>query len=104
MAVPNPFAPIDHLEFDIELPALPRGLERLDDWFNRLSELQRIGVALLSMLFLAASALYCLGLGSTVLVNRAEAAIAVHDAAAAAAAAVPTALPTVNVVEPPPPT
>jgi hypothetical protein len=106
MAVPNPFAPIDHLEFDVELPALPHGLERLDDWFNRLSELQRIGVALLFMLFLAASSLYCLGLGSTVLVNRAEATMAAQEAAAAAAAAaaVPTAVPTANLAEPPPPT
>src|SRR5205814_3401600 len=79
-----------------ELPALPHGLERLDHWYNRLSELQRVGVALLSMLFLAASALYCLGLGSTVLVNRAEAILA---ADAARATPVPTLLPTAVIVE-----
>src|SRR5436190_14985576 len=102
MAIPNPFTPIDRLEVDFDLPELPHSLARLDHWYNRLSELQRIGVALLSMLFLAASALYCLGLGSTVLVNRAEASIAAQEAEAAAA--VPTVVPTANVVEPPVPT
>src|SRR5437764_272644 len=99
MAMPNPFAVIDHVEFDVELPGLPHRLERIDEWYNRLSELQRVGVALLVMVFLAASALYCLGLGSTVLVNRAEAVYAAQEAAAAAAAAVPTVAPTVEVVE-----
>ena len=71
--MPNPFSLIDRLEFDFDLPSPPGVLGRADRWFNRLSEIQRIGVGLMVMLFLAASAFYCLGLGSTVLVNRAEA-------------------------------
>lgn len=82
--MPNPFSPLDRLEFDFELPSLPGPLARVDRWFNRLSETQRIGVALLGMLFLAASGFYLLGLGSTVLVNRAEAAIAAREAELAA--------------------
>src|SRR3954447_25627479 len=97
MAIPNPFGPLDRVDFDFELPPTPHGFERVDDWFNRLSEIQRIGVALLSMLLLAASALYCLGLGSTVLVNRAEAIIAQRDAELTAA--IPSVAPTQAVVE-----
>src|SRR6188472_3545251 len=98
MGLPNPFAPIDHLEVDFELPVPPHSLARLDHWYNRLTEVQRVGVALLTMLFLAASSLYCLGLGSTVLVNRAEAVIAAREAEMAAA--VPTPVPTAVPVEP----
>src|SRR3954469_23593883 len=95
----NPFAAIDRLDVDFELPEPPATLDRIDHWYNRLSELQRVGVALLSMLFLAASALYCLGLGSTVLVNRAESIMAAEDAKATPVA---TLLPTaVAVVEAP---
>lgn len=96
--MPNPFSPLDRLEFDFELPSLPQPLERADRWFDRLSEVQRIGVALLGMLFLIASALYLLGLGSTVLVNRAEAEYAVREAEYAAA--LPTAEPTVTMPGP----
>lgn len=94
--MPNPFSLIDRLDFDFDLPPAPAALGRADSWFNRLSELQRIGVVLMLMLFLAASALYCLGLGSTVLVNRAEAEIASQqaDIEAALPTAVPTAIPT----------
>ena len=91
-AVPNPFSLIDRLEIDFELPPVPGPLARADQWFNRLSELQRIGVALMVMLFLAASACYCLGLGSTVLVNRAEAELAAQEAELAAS--LPTVEPT----------
>ena len=97
--MPNPFALIDRLDFDFDLPPAPAAVDRADSWFNRLSELQRIGVALLLMLFLAASAFYCLGLGSTVLVNRAEAEIAAQQAEIEAA--VPTAVPTVQPTEAP---
>src|SRR5687767_429478 len=97
-AVPNPFALIDRLEIDFELPPAPGPLARADYWFNRLSEPQRIGVALLIMLFLAASAFYCLGLGSTVLVNRAEAELAALEAELAAS------LPTVEPTPEPEPT
>ena len=90
--MPNPFALIDRLEIDFELPPAPGPLARADQWFNRLSEPQRIGVALLVMLFLAASACYCLGLGSTVLVNRAEAELAAQEAELAAS--LPTIDPT----------
>ena len=96
--MPNPFAPLDRLEFDFDLPSLPQPLERADRWFNRLSELQRIGVALLGILFLVASALYCLGLGSTVLVNRAEAEYAAREAGYAAA--LPTVEPTLTMPGP----
>ncbi|MGE3907917.1 MAG: hypothetical protein AB7K36_01105, partial [Chloroflexota bacterium] len=90
----NPFSFIDRLDFDVDLPPLPSSLGRADRWFNRLSEVQRIGVALMVMLFLGASSLYCLGLGSTVLVNRAEAAYAAEEARVAADAAAATAVPT----------
>src|SRR5215210_9518927 len=100
MAIPNPFSPIDRLEVDFELPFLPQWLVRLDHWYNRLTEVQRVGVALLTMLFLAAAALYCLGLGSTVLVNRAEADMARHEAEIAAA--IPTPAPTAIPIEPTP--
>ena len=98
--MPNPFALIDRLEIDFELPPAPGPLARADQWFNRLSELERIGVALLIMLFLAASACYCLGLGSTVLVNRAEAELVAQEAELAAS--LPTIEPTP--VEPEPTT
>jgi hypothetical protein len=98
--VPNPFSLIDRLELDFELPPVPRAIERADRWFDRLSEIQRIGVGLLAMLFLAASALYCLGLGSTVLVNRAEAALAAQEAELAAS--LPTVEPTAMQPEPSP--
>jgi hypothetical protein len=97
--VPNPFALIDRLDFDFDLPPAPTALERADHWFDRLSELQRIGAALMVMVFLAAAAFYCLGLGSTVLVNRAETEFAAQQAAFEAAR--PTTVPTVDV---PPPT
>jgi hypothetical protein len=96
--VPNPFSLIDRLDFDFELPPAPSVLERADHWFNRLSELQRIGAALLVMLFLAASAFYCLGLGSTVLVNRAEAELTTQQAAMEATQ--PAIVPTVEVQPP----
>lgn len=97
--MPNPFSLIDRLDFDFDLPPPPTTLARADHWFNRLSELQRIGAALMVMLFLAAGAFYCLGLGSTVLVNRAEAEFVAQQAAIEAAR--PTTVPTVDV---PPPT
>src|SRR5688500_17612489 len=96
MAVPNPFSLIDRLEFDFDLPPAPHPLARADYWFDRLSEVQRIGVVLMLMLFLAASAFYCLGLGSTVLWNRAEAESAAQEAALAAT------IPTVGPTEVPP--
>ena len=96
--MPNPFSLIDRLDFDFDLPQPPGALGRADRWFNRLSEIQRIGIALMVMLFLAASAFYCLGLGSTVMVNRAEADFAVQQAAMEAA--IPTALPTVEPATP----
>lgn len=111
--VPNPFSPIDRLDFDFDLPPLPSVLGRADRWFNRMNEIQRIGVVFLTLLLLAAAGLYCLGLGSTVLVNRAEAALAVEEARAAAAApptveplptqaaATPTAMPTIRPTSPP---
>src|SRR3954452_17613610 len=92
----NPFAAIDHLDVDFELPEPPATRARIVNSYNRLPEFQRVGVALLSMLFLAASSLYCLGLGSTVLVNRAEAHMAADEARATP---VPTLLPTTVVVE-----
>src|SRR3954469_5984977 len=96
----NPFAAIDHLDVDFELPEPPATLARIDHWYNRLTEFQRVGVALLSMLFLAASSLYCLGLGSTVLVNRAEADMAAREAEMAAS--MPTPVPTAIPIEPTP--
>jgi hypothetical protein len=94
--VPNPFAPIDRLDFDFDLPPLPAALGRADRWFDRMSEVQRIGAVFLLLLFLAAAALYCLGLGSTVVLNRAEASLAEAEAQAAAQQPVigePTPLP-----------
>lgn len=99
--MPNPFAPIDRLDFDFDLPSLPSPLARADRWFNQLGEVQRIGIVLLVLLFLVAASLYCLGLGSTVILNRAEAALAIEEAEAAAqqpVVVVPTAVPVV--VEP----
>ena len=49
MAIPNPFSPIDRLEVDFELPFLPQWFVRLDHWYNRLTEVQRVGVALLTL-------------------------------------------------------
>ncbi len=85
--VRGPLRAIDKLEFDVDLPPSPRWLERLDHRFNRLTEGQRVASVLLTILFLAAAAMYCLGLGSTVLVNRVEA------EQAALLASIPTALP-----------
>ncbi len=66
-------ATIDRLEFDIDLPPAPPALVRLDAWFDLLTEGQRIAAVILAMLVLAATSMYLLGLGSTVMVNRAEA-------------------------------
>ena len=102
--MPNLFSPIDRVDFDFDLPPLPSVLGRADRWFDRLNEIQRIGIVFLTLLLLAAAGLYCLGLGSTVLVNRAEAALAAEEAKAAAEQAsvvVPTLVP---VVEPTPTT
>ncbi|HYU21043.1 MAG TPA: hypothetical protein VEQ11_20330 [Chloroflexota bacterium] len=98
---------IDRLEFDLDLPPTPRSLERLDAWFDRLTEGQRIGVVLFAMLFLAAGSMYCLGLGSTVLVNRTEAALALPLPAETVAEATLeptwTPLPSATPTYPPPP-
>jgi hypothetical protein len=102
--VPNLFSPIDRVDFDFDLPPLPSVLGRADRWFDRLNEVQRIAIVFLTLLLLAAAGLYCLGLGSTVLVNRAEAALAVEEARVAAEQAsldVPTLVP---IVEPSPTT
>jgi hypothetical protein len=47
-----------------------RWLRRLDAWFFRLTDKQRVGVVLGSALFLFSSALYCLGIGSVILLQR----------------------------------
>ena len=102
--MPNLFSPIDRIDFDFDLPPLPSAIGRADRWFDRLNEVQRIGIVFLTLLLLAAAGLYCLGLGSTVLVNRAEAALAVEEARVAAEQAslvVPTLVP---IVEPTPTT
>jgi hypothetical protein len=47
-----------------------RWLRRIDGWFFRLTDKQRVGVVLGTALFLFSSALYCLGIGSVVLLQR----------------------------------
>ncbi|MFN0070858.1 MAG: hypothetical protein ACKVVP_05140 [Chloroflexota bacterium] len=47
-----------------------RLLRRIDGWFFRLTDRQRVGVVLGTALFLFSSALYCLGIGSVILLQR----------------------------------
>jgi hypothetical protein len=80
-----------------------RWLRRIDGWFFRLTDKQRVGVVLGMALFLFSSALYCLGIGSAILlqrpydVNAAIAEVSVADPAAVEElemVSTPTALPT----------
>ena len=68
-----PIEAINRLDFDFDLPPTPPFLERLNRWFDRLTEAQRIASVVLGILLLASASMYFLGLGSTVLVNRTEA-------------------------------
>jgi hypothetical protein len=99
-ALRRAFRAIDRLDFDVELPPAPRFLERLDRRFDRLSEARRIAAVVLGMLLLATGSLYFLGVGSTVLVNRVEAARAAR--AALEPTPVPTATPPPTPTVPPP--
>ena len=47
-----------------------RWMRHLDAWFFRLTDYQRVGVVLGTALFLFSSALYCLGIGSVLLLQR----------------------------------
>jgi hypothetical protein len=47
-----------------------RWMRLLDAWFFRLTDRQRVGVVLGTALFLFSSALYCLGIGSVLLLQR----------------------------------